>query len=112
MASSDFPADISGESVRSSISMVILYDTEPATAHVVIPADILAILPVAPEAEAAVVASHAGVLDLVIHSTLETDPLEDPPSSEHAPIAPVISPFLFSDHSEPDSESEPSADSA
>ncbi|GKC78037.1 hypothetical protein Tco_1128811, partial [Tanacetum coccineum] len=54
--------------------------------------------------------SPAGVLDLVIHSTSETDSSEDSLSTEHAPVAPAVSPFLFSDQSELDSESEPPMD--
>nr|GEV35193.1 hypothetical protein [Tanacetum cinerariifolium] len=46
-----------GESVGSSISLVILSDAEPAT----VPAIILVVLPDATEVEAAVVASPVGV---------------------------------------------------
>ncbi|GJR89787.1 hypothetical protein Tco_0213798 [Tanacetum coccineum] len=77
-----------------------------------VPAIIPAALPDALEANEAVVASPAGVLDLVIHSALETDPSEDPPSSNHALVAPIISPFLFDDHFEPDSETDPFEDSS
>ncbi|GKE31471.1 hypothetical protein Tco_1450793, partial [Tanacetum coccineum] len=54
--------------------------------------------------EAVVVASPAGVLELVIHSDTETDPFEDPPSPEHALFAPGIYPLY---DSEPEYESEP-----
>nr|GEX91701.1 hypothetical protein [Tanacetum cinerariifolium] len=96
----------------SSISLVILSNTEPVAALVVIPADILAVLLDAPEAKAADVALPAGVLDLVIHSTLETDAVEDLLSSDHAPAVSIISPILSSDHSKLDSESEPSEDAS
>nr|GEU78582.1 transposon Ty3-G Gag-Pol polyprotein [Tanacetum cinerariifolium] len=105
MASSDFPTDILDESAGSSISLVILSDTKPAAAPAVIPVDVPVVLPDAPKVEAAAVALPAGVLDVVIHFTLETDLSEDPQSLDHAPVAPIISPFLSSDHSKPDSES-------
>nr|GEV77569.1 hypothetical protein [Tanacetum cinerariifolium] len=97
-----------GESVGSSISLVILSDAEPAT----VPAIILVVLLDATEVEVAVVASPVGVLDLVIHFASETDPFEDLPSSDHAPVVPIISPFLSDDHSESDSEYGPSKDSS
>ncbi|GJS02456.1 putative reverse transcriptase domain-containing protein [Tanacetum coccineum] len=112
MASSYFPTNILDESVGSSISLVILSDTEPAAASVVIPADIPAILPDALEAEAVDVASPDGVLDLVIHSTSETDPSEDQLSLNHVSYVPIISPFLSSDHSELNFESDPSEDAS
>nr|GEY71638.1 putative reverse transcriptase domain-containing protein [Tanacetum cinerariifolium] len=48
-----------------------------------------------------IVALPAGVLDLDTHSTLETDPSKNPSSLVHAPAAPITSPFLFTDSSEP-----------
>ncbi|GJT47658.1 hypothetical protein Tco_0973815 [Tanacetum coccineum] len=50
----------------------------------------------------AVVAPLAGVLDLDIYTTSETDPFEDPSFPAHALVAPITSPFLFtsSDSSE------------
>ncbi|GKF69930.1 hypothetical protein Tco_0202987, partial [Tanacetum coccineum] len=60
-------AGSSEESVGSSISLIILLDYDTETETLIIPADIHAIipnfLPVAPEVEAVVVASPAGVLD-------------------------------------------------
>ncbi|GJS74129.1 hypothetical protein Tco_0706970, partial [Tanacetum coccineum] len=51
---------------------------------------------------AVVVAPPAGILDLDIHTTLETDSSEDPSFPAHALVAPITSPFLFtsSDSSE------------
>nr|GEX15386.1 reverse transcriptase domain-containing protein [Tanacetum cinerariifolium] len=70
------------ESVGSSISLVILSDTE--TVMTVAPADIPAvILEVSQEAEAAIFASPTGVLYMAIHSNTESDPFEDSPSSDH-----------------------------
>ncbi|GJX84850.1 thymidine kinase a-like protein [Tanacetum coccineum] len=76
----------SKESVRSSASLIILsYSDSEAT-----------ILSITPEAEVNVVISPAGV------SVLQSDLSEDPPSSYHALVAPVISPFLSGDPSEGD----------
>nr|GFA38327.1 hypothetical protein [Tanacetum cinerariifolium]GFA53273.1 hypothetical protein [Tanacetum cinerariifolium] len=79
-------ADSSKESVRSSASIIILSDT-------VIPADIIppvinddilaysaedhVIPPIVLEAEAAVVASPTGVLDMIIHSFVDYGSSED-----------------------------------
>nr|GEX14980.1 hypothetical protein [Tanacetum cinerariifolium] len=54
--------------------------------------------------KAATVAFPVRVLDLVIHSTTKSDPSEDPPSLNHAPVTPIIYPFLSDDHSESDSK--------
>ncbi|GJY36012.1 hypothetical protein Tco_0421390 [Tanacetum coccineum] len=62
------------------------------------------------EAEVATVASPAGVLDLTVHPDSESDPSEDPSSSDHALVAPGISYFLFEDDSQSDFESEPLED--
>ncbi|GJR52358.1 putative reverse transcriptase domain-containing protein [Tanacetum coccineum] len=101
-------ADSSEESVRSSISLIILLDSDTKTKTGIIPADIHSIIPivppVTPEVEAVVVVSPAGVLELVIHLDTETDPSEDPPSPKHALFAPGISPLY---DSEPEYESEP-----
>ncbi|GJS14434.1 hypothetical protein Tco_0408906 [Tanacetum coccineum] len=48
-----------------------------------------------------IIASPAGVLDLDIHTTLETDPFKDPSSPVHALAAPITSPFLCLDSSKP-----------
>ncbi|GJY08944.1 hypothetical protein Tco_0377129 [Tanacetum coccineum] len=49
----------------------------------------------------AIVTPPVGVLDLDIHTTLETDPSRDPSSPVHALAAPITSPFLCLDSSEP-----------
>nr|GFA72581.1 hypothetical protein [Tanacetum cinerariifolium] len=61
-------------------------------------------LPIDPEAEATVVASPTGLRNMVIHLDSKSDPSEDPPLSDHAPVAPIIVPILLEDHSESDSE--------
>nr|GEZ07862.1 hypothetical protein [Tanacetum cinerariifolium] len=50
--------------------------------------------------------------NMVIHLDSKSDPSEDPPLSDHAPVAPIIVPILLEDHSESDSESKPSKDDA
>ncbi|GJU73324.1 putative reverse transcriptase domain-containing protein [Tanacetum coccineum] len=94
------------ESIGSSACLIILYDSGHKAA--VIPT----ILPVAPKVEAAVVTLPTGVLDMVIHSDTETDLSEDPPSSDHALVAPVISHFLSDNHSQPNYGSESIEDSS
>nr|GEW14242.1 hypothetical protein [Tanacetum cinerariifolium] len=86
MISSDIPAYSSGESVGSSISLVVLSDSETGIT----------------------VASPAGALDMIAHLNSKSGSLEDPPSSDHAPVAPDILPFLSDDHT----ESEPLEDSS
>ncbi|GJR11933.1 hypothetical protein Tco_0794585 [Tanacetum coccineum] len=89
-------ADSYEESVGSSASFIVLSDSyHEATV-------ILTVLHVALKVESPIVALPAGVLDLVIHSNTYTDPYEDPPSLDHALVILVISPFLFDDHSKPD----------
>nr|GEY85823.1 hypothetical protein [Tanacetum cinerariifolium] len=75
---------------------------------VVIPA----MLHVASEAKLVLVASPVDVLDLVIHKDTESDPSEDPPSFDHAPVTLGISLFLSDDDYESDSESDPFEDSS
>nr|GEX20517.1 hypothetical protein [Tanacetum cinerariifolium] len=72
------PSNSIGESVESLISLVILSDTktELIVVHVVLPK-------ISPEAEAAVVISPTGVLDLVVHSDSETEPTKAPPSPDY-----------------------------
>ncbi|GJZ14570.1 hypothetical protein Tco_0550247 [Tanacetum coccineum] len=41
--------------------------------------------------------------------SFRTDPSEDPPSLDHAPVAPIISAFLSDDHFKPDSKSSSSS---
>ncbi|GKD99185.1 hypothetical protein Tco_1383082, partial [Tanacetum coccineum] len=61
---------------------------------------------VAPEVGAVSVISPTGVLDLVDYSSFsDSNPLED--SLPVAPELPLVSPFLCSDDSEADNESEP-----
>nr|GEU87453.1 reverse transcriptase domain-containing protein [Tanacetum cinerariifolium] len=62
------------------------------------------------EVEVAVVASHVGVLDLVMNFDLETEPSEAPPSPDHAPVSPVHAPILPDDHLVADTEYEPFED--
>ncbi|GJY91718.1 hypothetical protein Tco_0507500 [Tanacetum coccineum] len=50
----------------------------------------------------ATVTSPTCVLDLTIHLDFESNPPKEPPSSDHALVAPDISPFLSDDHSESD----------
>ncbi|GKA71510.1 hypothetical protein Tco_0777649 [Tanacetum coccineum] len=118
----------SEESVGPSPSIIILYDTVMPTAILpvvptvialvihddisVIPVEILIIPPITPEAKAAVVASLVRVLDMVNHSSIDSGSSDDS-SSEHAPISPSSSPFIFfvdssktfEDHSDSDSSS-------
>nr|GFC10916.1 hypothetical protein [Tanacetum cinerariifolium] len=51
--------------------------------------------PVAPKVKAVVVASPAGVLDMIIHSSSKSDHSEDLSLPKHAPIVPFTSPLLF-----------------
>nr|GEY45984.1 hypothetical protein [Tanacetum cinerariifolium] len=71
-----------------------------------------AMLHFALEAEVVVVALPADVLDLVIHNDTESDPSEDPPSFDHAPVTLGISLFLSDDDYDSDSESDPFEDSS
>nr|GFB55178.1 hypothetical protein [Tanacetum cinerariifolium] len=103
------------ESVESSVSRVILFGTIPINIPTIVPTtvppivhdDITVIhtktpiiLPVAPEAEAAIVASPAGVFDFIIHSSTDSDLSEDISPSEHVPTLPNTSPFLCTNPSE------------
>ncbi|GKE71944.1 hypothetical protein Tco_1530016, partial [Tanacetum coccineum] len=85
------------ESVGSHAPRVILFGTEVP----IVPADPL----VAPEVGVVYVTSPTGVLDLVDYSSSNYDPSKD--SLPPAPELPLVSPFLCSDDSEADSESEP-----
>ncbi|GKG32416.1 hypothetical protein Tco_0429926, partial [Tanacetum coccineum] len=97
----------SEESVGSHAPRVILFGVIPAIILVIpkvliVPADPI----VTPEVGAVLVFSPTGVLDLVDYSSSsDSDPSEDflPP----APDLPLVSPFLCSDDSEVDGESEP-----
>ncbi|GJR68682.1 hypothetical protein Tco_0014747 [Tanacetum coccineum] len=93
------PVYSSDKSVGSSISLVVLSDTE--TEMTVTPDDIPAIIPkVSPEAEADIVTSPTGVLDLTIYFDIESNPSEDSPSLDHALVALGVSSFFFDDHFE------------
>ncbi|GJT88601.1 hypothetical protein Tco_1070318 [Tanacetum coccineum] len=78
--------DSSEESVGSSTSRVVMFGIIPT------------VIPVVSEV-AAIVASPAGILDLEIYTTSETDPFEDLSSPVHAPAAHIISSFLHSSDS-------------
>ncbi|GKF85053.1 hypothetical protein Tco_0249951, partial [Tanacetum coccineum] len=78
------------ESVGSSFMRVILIGS------------IFVEVPVAPEVGAAVVASHAGVLEVDTYSPTEADPSESSPPP--VSVAPMVLPFLCSDDSESDTE--------
>ncbi|GJZ54159.1 putative reverse transcriptase domain-containing protein [Tanacetum coccineum] len=103
-------SDSSEESVGSHVPRVILFGAIPAIIPVIpeVPAEV-PIVPadplVAPEVGAVSVTSPTGVLDLVDYSSSDSDPSED--SLPPAPELPLVSPFLCSDDSEADSESEP-----
>ncbi|GKB32053.1 hypothetical protein Tco_0871454 [Tanacetum coccineum] len=100
-------SDTSEESVGSHAPRVILFGAIPAIIHVipevpVVPADPI----VTPEVGAVSVVSPSGVLDLVDYSpSSDSDPSED--SLPPAPDLPLVSPFLCSDDTEADGESEP-----
>nr|GEY91954.1 hypothetical protein [Tanacetum cinerariifolium] len=82
--------DISVESVGSSFPRVILIGS------------ISVEVSVAPEVEAAAVASPSGVLELDTHSSSEVDPSESSPPP--VSVAPMVLPFLRLDDSESDTE--------
>ncbi|GJW63229.1 putative reverse transcriptase domain-containing protein [Tanacetum coccineum] len=94
-------------SVGSHAPRVILFGVIPAIIPVIpevpiVPADPI----VTPEVGAVSVVSPAGVLDLVDYSlSSDFDPSED--SLPPAPDLPLVLPFLCSDDTEADSESEP-----
>ncbi|GKC46522.1 hypothetical protein Tco_1064244, partial [Tanacetum coccineum] len=100
-------SDSSEESVASHASRVILFGAIPAIIHVIlevliIPADTI----VAPEVGTISFVSSARVLDLVDYSSSsDSDQSED--SLPPAPDFPLVSPFLCSDDSEAECESEP-----
>ncbi|GJR27931.1 hypothetical protein Tco_1104163 [Tanacetum coccineum] len=100
-------SDTSEESVGSHAPRVILFGAIPAIIPVIpevpiVPADPI----VTPEVGAVSVVSPAGVLDLVDYSpSSDSDPSED--SLPPAPDLPLVSPFLCSDDTEADGESEP-----
>ncbi|GKE55844.1 hypothetical protein Tco_1495029 [Tanacetum coccineum] len=95
------------QSVGSHAPRVILFGNIPAIIPVILgvpiaPTDLI----VAPEVGAVFVILPTGVLDLVYYSSSSNfDPSKD--SLLVAPELPLVSPFLCSDDSEADSESEP-----
>ncbi|GJV18290.1 hypothetical protein Tco_1367310 [Tanacetum coccineum] len=100
-------SDSSEESVGSHAPRVILFGAIPAIIPVIpevpiVPADPI----VAPEVGTVSVVSPTRVLDLVDYSSSsDSDPSED--SLPPVPDLPLVSPFLCSDDSEADGESEP-----
>nr|GEW63369.1 hypothetical protein [Tanacetum cinerariifolium] len=104
-------SDSSEESVGSHVPRVILFGTIPTSILVihVVPAEV-PILPadplVAPDVGAVSVISPTGVLDSVDYSSsFDPDPSVD--SLPLAPELPMVSPFLCSNDSKADSDSEP-----
>nr|GEW43285.1 hypothetical protein [Tanacetum cinerariifolium] len=86
----------------SVISILSDSSEDSVDSHVpIVPADPL----VTSEVGVVYVTSPAGVLDLVDYSSSDSDPSED--SLPLAPELPLVSPFLCSDDSEADSESDP-----
>ncbi|GJR27935.1 hypothetical protein Tco_1104167 [Tanacetum coccineum] len=100
-------SDTSEESVGSHAPRVILFGAIPAIIPVIPEVPIVLADPiVTPEVGAVSVVSPAGVLDLVDYSpSFDSDPSED--SLPPAPDLPLVSPFLCSDDTEADGESEP-----
>ncbi|GJZ87622.1 hypothetical protein Tco_0659232, partial [Tanacetum coccineum] len=100
-------SNTSEESVGSHAPRVILFGAIPAIIPVipevpVVPADPI----VAPEEGTVSVVSPSGVLDLVDYSpSSDSDPSED--SLPPVPELPLVSPFLCSDDTKADGESEP-----
>ncbi|GKE34328.1 hypothetical protein Tco_1453650, partial [Tanacetum coccineum] len=100
-------SDSSKESVGSHALRVILFGAIPAIIPFIpkvpiVPADPI----VAPEVGTVPVVSPTGALDLVDYSSSsDSDPSED--SLPPAPDLPLVLPFLCSDDSEVDGESEP-----
>ncbi|GKD85570.1 hypothetical protein Tco_1356724 [Tanacetum coccineum] len=103
-------SDSSKESVGSHVPRVILFGAIPVIILVIrgihaevpiVPTDPV----VAPEVGAVSATSPIGVLDLVDYSSSDSDPSED--SLPRTPKLPLVSPFLCSDDSEADNESDP-----
>ncbi|GKD00976.1 hypothetical protein Tco_1171250, partial [Tanacetum coccineum] len=100
-------SDSSEESVGSYAPRVNLFGAIPGIILVIPEVPIVPANPiVAPGVGAVPVVSPTGVLDLVDYSfSSDSDPSED--SLPPAPDLPLVSPFLCSDYSEADGESEP-----
>ncbi|GKD37280.1 hypothetical protein Tco_1257487, partial [Tanacetum coccineum] len=99
-------SDSSEESAGSHASRVILFGAIPAIILVIPEVSIVLVDPiVAPEVGAVPVISPTGVLDLVDYSSSsDSDPSED--SFPLVPELPLVSPFLCSNDSKADDESE------
>ncbi|GKE95493.1 hypothetical protein Tco_1580348, partial [Tanacetum coccineum] len=99
--------DTSEESVGSHATRVILFGDIPAIIPAILEVPIVPADPiVTPEAGTVLVVSPFEVLDLVDYSpSSDSDPSED--SLPLAPDLPLVSPFLCSDDTEADGESEP-----
>ncbi|GJW83138.1 putative reverse transcriptase domain-containing protein [Tanacetum coccineum] len=98
------------ECVGSHVPWVILFGAIPAIIPVIleVPTEVPIVHAdplVAPKVRAVSVTLPTGVLDLVGYSSSDSDPSED--SLPPAPELPLVSPFLCSDDSKMDSESEP-----
>ncbi|GJT25147.1 hypothetical protein Tco_0895084 [Tanacetum coccineum] len=95
------------ESVGSHAPQVILFGVIPAIIPIIPEVPIVSANPiVAPEVGTVPVVSPTGALDLVDYSSSsDSDPSED--SLPPAPDLPLVLPFLCSDDSEANSESEP-----
>ncbi|GJV76530.1 putative reverse transcriptase domain-containing protein [Tanacetum coccineum] len=100
-------SDSSEESVGSHALQMILFGVIPAIILVITEVLIIPVDPiVTPEVGAVLVVSPTGVLDLVDYSSSSnSNPSDD--SLPLAPDLPLVSPFLCSDDSEADGESEP-----
>ncbi|GJV47481.1 hypothetical protein Tco_1437693 [Tanacetum coccineum] len=85
------PCDEAYESVGSSISRIILFGTILAE----IPTETYVVPPVAPEVEAAIVASPDEVLDLIVYSSTDFDPSDDLPTLEHVSTLLTTSPVTI-----------------
>ncbi|GJW79750.1 hypothetical protein Tco_0143725 [Tanacetum coccineum] len=100
-------SDSSKESVGSHSPQVILFGAIPAIIPVILEVPIVRADPiVTPEEGIVLVVSPTKVLDLVDYSSsFDSDPSED--SLPPVPDLPLVSPFLCSDDSKADDESEP-----
>ncbi|GJR95566.1 putative reverse transcriptase domain-containing protein [Tanacetum coccineum] len=99
-------SDSSEESVGSHVPRVILFGAIYAIIPIILEVLIVPVDPlVAPKVGAVFVTLPARVLNLMDYSSSASDPSED--SLPPAPELPLVSPFLCSDDSEEDSESEP-----
>ncbi|GKE99132.1 hypothetical protein Tco_0022483, partial [Tanacetum coccineum] len=99
-------SESSEKSVGSHAPRVILFGAIPAIIPIILEVPIVPADPiVAPKVGIVSVVSHSGVLDLVdSSSSFDSDPSED--SLPPVPDLPLVSPFLCSNDSEADSESE------